>query len=63
MTEPSPRDVAGAGPMLVVTMVLCALAGLGIGALIGVPVPLALAGLFIGVAAGFALVHSRFKDI
>ena len=49
--------------MLVVTVVLCALAGLGIGALIGAALPLAIAGVFIGFALGFRLVYTRFKDI
>jgi hypothetical protein len=49
--------------MLVVTIVLCAAAGYGIGALIGWGVPLGLAGLFIGLGAGFALVYSRFRRI
>jgi hypothetical protein len=42
---------------------LCALAGLGIGALAGAPAPLAIVGGAVGLAAGFWLVYSRFKDI
>ena len=63
MTDPSPRDAAGAGLTLVVTIVLCGGIGLGIGALAGVPVPFLIAGLFIGLFAGFALVYTRFKDL
>ena len=63
MTDPSPRDAAGAGLTLVVTIVLCGGIGLGIGALADVPVPFLIAGLFIGLFAGFALVYTRFKDL
>jgi hypothetical protein len=63
MTRPSRSDAALAGLMLVVTMVLCAGAGLALGALVGLPVPFVLAGLFVGLAVGFALVYARFKDI
>jgi hypothetical protein len=48
---------------LVATVLLCGAAGLGVGALVGLPVPFALAGFFAGLAVGFALVYSRFKDI
>jgi len=54
---------AGAGLLLISTILVCAGAGLGIGALIGAPVPLAFAGGAIGVVAGFWHVYSRFKDI
>jgi hypothetical protein len=57
------RDAALAGFMLVVTAVLVAGAGLGIGALVGAPALLGIVGLFIGFGAGFALVYTRFKDI
>jgi hypothetical protein len=62
MTEPS-RNAAGAGLMLLMTIVLCAMIGLGLGALVGAPAPFAIAGGFFGLGAGFALVYSRFKDI
>jgi hypothetical protein len=52
-----------AGTLLVTTMLLCAGVGLGIGALVGVPVLLGLAGLFAGLVAGFALVYVRFRDL
>ena len=49
--------------MLLATIVSCAAAGFGIGALIGFAVPLGLAGFFAGLIAGFALVHARFRRI
>jgi len=57
-----PSPVA-AGSLLVATVVLCAAIGFGIGSLIGWAVPLGLAGLFVGVAAGLALVITRFRDL
>jgi hypothetical protein len=57
------RDAALAGFMLVVTAVLCAGIGVGIGAVIGAPAPLGILGLFIGFGLGFALVYNRYKDI
>jgi len=63
MTDPSRPSPAGAGLTLVATMLLCGAVGLGAGALFDLAVPLGIAGLFIGIAAGFALVYSRFRDI
>jgi hypothetical protein len=63
MIEPRRTDPAAAGAMLVATIVSCAGAGFGIGALIGFPVPLGLVGLFVGLIAGFALVYARFKRV
>ena len=63
MSEPRGPDPKGAGVTLVATIVLCAGVGLAIGALVGLPVPFALAGFFAGLAVGLALVYSRFKDI
>jgi hypothetical protein len=62
-SRPDPRNPAAAGAVIVAAIVLCGAAGLGLGALAGVPVPFALVGLFAGLALGFALVYSRFKDI
>jgi hypothetical protein len=58
-----PTGPAGAGALLIATIVACAAIGLGIGALVGAPVPLALAGGAVGVGGGFWVVYSRFKDI
>ncbi len=49
--------------MLLVTIVACAALGAGIGALLGAPELSAVAGGFVGLLAGFALVYSRFRDI
>ncbi len=54
---------AGAGALLIGTIVTCAAAGLGIGALLGAPLPLALAGGAVGVVGGFWLVYRTFKEI
>jgi hypothetical protein len=58
--RPSP---AAAGMLLVASIVSLGAAGLGLGALVGLPVPFALAGVFAGLAVGFALVYSRYRDI
>src|SRR3954471_14692425 len=71
MTEPrtTPRDRpptmrgAVAGSLLVATIVVCAAAGFGLGALVGATVPLGLLGLFCGVALGIVLVIRRFGDL
>jgi hypothetical protein len=71
MTEPPapsrdrPPTLRGAvaGSVLVATIVLCAAIGFGVGALVGAPVPIGLAGLFCGVALGIVVVIRRFGDI
>ena len=63
MTEPSGGNPATAGMLVVASIVLVGAIGLGIGALLGVPVPFALAGVFAGLAVGLAVVYSRFRDI
>ena len=50
-----------AGSLLVATIVLCAGVGFGLGALVGWPVPLGIAGLFAGFGVGLALVIDRFR--
>ena len=52
---------AVAGSMLLATIVLCSAAGFGLGALIGLAVPLGLAGVFLGLIGGVAVVYARFK--
>ena len=49
--------------MIVVSMVLVAAAGYGIGAPLGAPVPLAFVGGFAGLFLGLWVVYTRFKDI
>jgi hypothetical protein len=56
-------DAAMAGGMLVGAMLACAAAGYGLGSLAGLAVPLGLAGLFVGLVVGFALVHARYRRI
>lgn len=63
MTDPSPRDAAGAGPTRAATIAPCGGTGLGIGALAGESAPLLIAGLSFGPLAGFALVYARSKDL
>jgi hypothetical protein len=58
-----PRDAAGAGLMLVSSLVACAAIGFGVGSAFGAQVPLAFAGGVTGLILGFALVYSRFKDL
>ena len=48
---------------VVVTMVVFAAAGFGLGSLVGLAVPLGLVGLFGGLIAGLALVYARFKRL
>ena len=54
---------AGAGALLIGTILSCAAVGLGIGLVLGVPALLGLVGGFIGVGVGFWLVYDRFKDL
>jgi len=44
-------------------MIGCAAAGYGLGSLLGLAVPLGLAGLFAGLVAGLALVYARFRRL
>jgi hypothetical protein len=57
------RSPVAAGSLVVATLVSCAVIGFGIGSLVGLAVPLGIAGLFAGVAAGLALVITRFRDL
>jgi hypothetical protein len=54
---------AVAGSLLVATILLCAAIGFGLGALVGAPVALGLAGLFAGVPLGIVVVIRRFRDL
>jgi hypothetical protein len=57
------RDAAGAGALLIGAILACAGVGLGIGALIGLPAALGIAGVFVGVGVGFWIVYGRFKHL
>ena len=65
MTEipPGRADAAAAGALLIAAIVGCAAAGYGLGSLAGLAVPLGLAGLFVGLVVGLALVYARFKQL
>jgi hypothetical protein len=54
---------AVAGGLLVASILLCGGAGFGLGAVVGAPVLLGLLGIFVGLAVGFVVVHSRFRDL
>jgi hypothetical protein len=56
-------DPLVAGSLALTVLLICAAVGYGIGSLVGAEVPLGLAGFFIGVIAGFAVVYARYKDI
>jgi hypothetical protein len=64
MTSPPGRaDAAAAGALLIAALVGCAAAGYGLGSLVDLAVPLGLAGLFLGLVVGFALVYARFRRL
>jgi hypothetical protein len=58
-----PADAASAGLMIVVSLVLVAAAGYGLGSLFGAAVPLAFIGGFAGLFLGLWLVYTRFKNV
>jgi hypothetical protein len=63
MSRTPARDAAGAGALLIATILVCAAVGLGIGALIGAPAALGIGAGFVGVGAGFWVVYRRFRDL
>jgi hypothetical protein len=63
VTRDPARGTAGAGALLIAAILVCAAAGLALGAMVGAPVPLAIAGGAVGVIVGFRVVYARFKDI
>jgi hypothetical protein len=63
VTNSPARGTAGAGALLIAAIVACAGLGLALGALVGIPVPLAIVGGAVGVVVGFRVVYARFKDI
>jgi hypothetical protein len=54
---------AVAGSLVVATIVLCGAVGLGVGAVVGIPAPLGVAGVFIGAVIGNVVVARRFRDL
>jgi hypothetical protein len=62
-TPPGRADAAAAGALLIASIVACAAAGYGLGSLMGLAVPLGLAGFFVGVVVGVAFVHARFRRL
>lgn len=52
-----------AGSMLVATLLLCTAVFAGIGSLVGALVPFVIAGVFVGFAAGLAVVIKTFSDV
>lgn len=63
MTQSPARGTAGAGALLIGAILGFAGLGLGLGALLGAEVPLAMVGGAVGVVVGFRIVYRRFKDI
>jgi hypothetical protein len=65
MTDGPPTrvDAAAAGLSLVGAMIVGAAAGYALGSLVGLAIPLGLAGLFAGLVGGFALVYARFRRL
>jgi hypothetical protein len=63
MSQTPPRAAAGAGALLIGAILACAAIGVGLGALVGAPALLGIAGGFVGVGVGFKLVYGRFKDL
>lgn len=65
MTDPPPgrADAAAAGALLIAAILTGAAAGYGLGSLAGLAVPLGIAGLFVGLVVGVALVYARFRRL
>ena len=62
-TPPGRAGAATAGSLVLGAMIAGAAVGFGLGALAGLAVPLGLAGLFLGLGAGLALVYARFRRV
>ena len=60
---PGRADAAAAGALLIAAIVIGAVAGYGLGSLAGLAVPFGIAGLFLGLVGGLALVHARFRRL
>jgi hypothetical protein len=66
MTDPPKRPPmrgAVAGSVIVATILLCGAVGLGLGLVVGAPVPIGIAGIFIGAVIGNVTVARRFSDL
>ena len=66
MTDPPSLPTmrgAVAGSLVVATILVCGAVGLGVGAVVGIPVPLGIAGVFIGAVIGNVVVARRFSDL
>jgi hypothetical protein len=63
MSKTPAKEAAGAGALLIASILACAAVGLGIGALIGAPAALGIVGGFVGVGVGFRLVYGRFRHL
>jgi hypothetical protein len=57
------REPAGAGALLIATVIACAGVALAVGALVGAPATFALGGAVVGFGGGFWLVYRRYRDI
>lgn len=62
-SERPPTRGAVAGTLMIAATLLCAAVGLGLGALVGAPVPLLIVGLGVGFVVGIALVRAHFGDL
>jgi hypothetical protein len=60
---PTGADAAAAGFMLIASILICGAAAFGLGSLVGLGVPLGLAGMFAGLVVGFLLVYARYRRI
>jgi hypothetical protein len=63
VTEEGPGrpDALAAGALIITSLVLCTLVGLGLGALLGASGPLAALGAAVGLPLGFWLVYRRYR--
>jgi hypothetical protein len=60
---PTRADAATAGMVVVASMLVAAVAGYGLGSLVGLAIPLGLIGLFAGLVGGLVGVYARFKRL
>lgn len=59
----SGADAAAAGLMVVAAMTIGGAGGYALGSLVGLGVPIGLAGLFAGIVGGLTLVYARFREL